>query len=104
MAVWRDVIDEYEYYDHLKTKNMANAKSLIWYALALIGNVVGWVAIGHNANERYPFWVFVTCILSMTLAGYLTVYKAKEGGDWIKWIVWSALVGIVEATALVFMV
>lgn len=79
------------------------AKSLFFYALALIGNVVGWVLIGDNANERYPFWVFVTCILSFFIAGNISV-QGKLAGEKLQWVAWSVLVGIVEACLLCFAV
>lgn len=78
-------------------------QSLFFYALALLGNVAGWVLAGDNANERYPVWVFVTCIASFFLAGMVSV-KGPLAGEKFKWVFWSVLVGIVEACMLCFLV
>ena len=34
-------------------KDIKAAPALLIWAIAIIGNVVGWVVIGQNANERY---------------------------------------------------
>jgi len=81
---------------------MRNAIVALLYLLNWGGNVVGWVVLGDNANERYPIGVFATCIVAGALAGFLAV-KVKEG-DWKQWVLWSTVLGVVLAVMLTAMV
>lgn len=78
-------------------------RAVLCYAVGLIFPVVLFVGILNNANETQPFLVFVVCIVLMTLAGVFAT-PGKVEGEKLKWVVWSAIVGVIEACALVFMV
>lgn len=75
-------------------KDIKALPALLIWAIAIIGNVIGWVVIGNNANERYTLPVFATCILACALAGYIT-----GGKNW-KFTGWAAAFGAVLALLL----
>lgn len=73
---------------------------LIAYGIALFAPIILFVAILNNANERSPFAVFAVCIALFGIAGAIT----GPAADKLKWVIWSAIVGVLEAVFLVFLV
>lgn len=81
--------------------------SVLWYAIALIFPIILFTVILNNANETQHASVYVVCIALYIGAAMLSVPgKIVEGGETggkLKWVLWSAVVGVAEALALIYM-
>lgn len=72
--------------------------NIIYFAIAMILPIVYYTVLTPNTNEGNP-WVFLTVPLLFAAAAYVSVAKGTER---IKWVLWSTLVGAVEAAILYF--
>lgn len=78
--------------------------SILWYAIAMFLPIIYFTALTDNTNETKPWLVFIVCPVLYGVAGWLAVPGDRKDTEKMKWVIWSVIVGIVEAAALVFMV
>jgi VIT1/CCC1 family predicted Fe2+/Mn2+ transporter len=70
----------------------------LFYIIGLILPVLIFVLFIPLGNEKYPAAVWLTCIATMSFAGYMS---SRGGGKnaW-QWIVFSIAIGLAEALLL----
>lgn len=80
--------------------------SVLYYAVALFLPILLFVVITDNTNETHPALVWIICPVLLGFAGYLSSIGQLVVGNVIthrlKWVVWSAIIGLVEAALLIY--
>lgn len=86
--------------DNLKETQSFSPIGGIALVVALVGNVIFFIGLTDQWNERHPIATTIICTITMAIAGLLLVR-----GQWsvnLKWVLWCALVGLVEGLLIAY--
>ena len=78
--------------------------NLLYYAVALFLPIIIAVGITDNTNETHPIFYWIGIPLLFFIAASLSVRDLPKTKGPKQWIIWSTIVGVIEAAILILAV